>query len=170
MGEVVKLPAKPLNADLARGIVQIHECLEEHRKATRDRDVVLSANIKSLDDQFEQMNGKLAHVATSVQPVVDLIADFVRWRRRIIGVLGALALAVAGSAASSIYNSLILNSHSASLATATASDRVNQQMLVDLQQMQVQQAQRSADSAINRAKQNELLTQMMARIQPPHHK
>lgn len=114
----------------------------------------------------------LNKLVTDVEPIVISYQNYKLWRGRIVGAIGALALAVTGSAASGIYNSLTLNSHSASMATAADQNRVNEQLLVSLQQMQAQQAQRSADSATNRAKQNALLTQMMDQIHrtAPRHK
>lgn len=156
----IKVPAKPSNETLGRiiatGFAQVHACVE--------------AGKVEMQAQVHETNKKVEVLAGSVQPVTDLIADFVRWRRRIIGALGALALTVAGSAASSIYNSLTLNSHSAAMTASADQNAVNEQLLLQLKAMQAQQAARSVASADSRARQNAVMDQMLQQLQktPAH--
>lgn len=56
------LPENPTNGDLANGITQLHECLEEHRKFT-------AKNIRTVQNQTRQSNKNQKLIKASVNDI-----------------------------------------------------------------------------------------------------
>jgi hypothetical protein len=162
MAEFQPLPPRPTNADLARGIAELHDCLDEHRRVTRDRDVVFSAQITGVNGQMTAFNAKL-------DPIADEFAKYQRLKRRIGWALGIAATALITTAATNVVNAVSLSHQSAAASAAADQGKVNQALLAGLQQMQAQ----SAASAAASAKQGELLDRLLQQspaAPAPHHK
>jgi hypothetical protein len=82
MAKMEQLPANPTNADLAKGILQLHSCLEEHRKLFRSSN---KTTVKSINEIKNNQFG----IATQID---TLTAGFVEVKTKQDKVVKALGL------------------------------------------------------------------------------
>jgi hypothetical protein len=66
LAEFVDLPENPTNADLAKGIRQLHDCQEAYLKQSRDFHVVASGQIKGLNDQLAPIKDRQLKTASEI--------------------------------------------------------------------------------------------------------
>lgn len=92
--ELPQIPAAPTNADLATLMAasfaaaqKTHECLEQHRQHTIDRDVVFSSQLKSTNDlvsaqaditaqnckSIKQLTGSARSISRSVKQIITKV-------------------------------------------------------------------------------------------------
>lgn len=109
------LPAQPTNADLARAIqisleatAGVHGCLENHVKLTRDTEIVLSGQIKGINDQLNPdiKTSAIAVINQKLDPISNAWATYQRRKKWFLGAVGAIAISVGSSAATGVYNAL----------------------------------------------------------------
>ena len=119
MSAVRKLPDLPTNKDLADIISDLHACLESYREKTLGDAVILSSQIKSVDDKVEILRKSNAALACSVdrlaKPFVGvdmnaLVDQFttidrsVKWfKRAFVATIGIVVASIVGSAATLFF-------------------------------------------------------------------
>lgn len=111
----LELPENPTNSDLAKAIAisleaigGVHGCLENHVKLTRDTEVVLSGQIKGINDQLNPnlKDSAVSKLNARLDPVANWFITFQKRRAYIVGALGSIVVSVAGGVALNTYNAL----------------------------------------------------------------
>lgn len=109
------LPANPTNSDLARAIqlsleatAGVHGCLENHVQLTRERDVVLSGQIKGINDQLNPAlpNSAISNIDRKLEPIHEAWITYQTRKKWVLGAIGSIIIAVGSSAATGVYNAL----------------------------------------------------------------